>query len=160
MAALIPHSQICDAGTDEALPWYGWLPVWLVLLKVLCSKVHSSCVNLRFTVLCSVTALGNCRTSVALDWQDCFISTGVFFLHHHWTAFFPPQAYIWRGWEGFWWDFGQRERNEPWWPNPWCLTDPQRASENQQYGRRGEQMNKVGVVAFGCYMDWQCVTTQ
>lgn len=126
---------------------------------MLCSRVHNFWVNQNFIVLhffyYSVEVCG-------YSWKIQNISNSwlAVLLHFHRlcscivTDFFLfPQAYIWRGWEGLWWDFGQRERNESWWPNPRCLTDPQWASENQQHGGRGEQRNKVGIMGIG----WGCI---
>lgn len=123
---------------------------------MLCSRVHNFWVNQKFVVLYfyyySVEVCG-------YSWKIQNVSYSSFpqalFLHCQWDFFSFPQAYIRRGWEGLWWDFGQRERNESWWPNPRCLTDPQWASENQQYGGRGEQSSKVGILG----IDWECIAT-
>lgn len=149
------------------IPWHGWLAVWLMLLKALSGRVRNFWMNLNFVVLYSViTQLRFVATLAKL--QGISNSWLVVLLYFHRLCFYMitetfflfPQAYIWRGWERLRWDFGQRKRNEPWWPNPWCLTDPQWASENQQYGGRGEQINKMGIMAFGCQIDWQCVASQ
>lgn len=157
----IPHGQVSNTDIDEVCT-VAWLAVWLMLLTIFCCRVHNFCVILNFVVLYS--PLVQVRFVAIGKLQDVSNSWLAILLHFHrlclcyghWAFFFFlffPQAYIRRGWEGFWWDFGQGERNEPWWPNPWCLIDPQWASENQQYGGRGEQMNKRGVRAFGC----QCI---
>lgn len=47
-------------------------------------------------------------------------------------------ANLWGSGERFWWDSGQGERNESWWPRPRRPPHPERAGSHQQHGRRGE----------------------